>query len=118
MPRARRRSGSDADSPKARNEAAPAGRVRDRRSTSRRAAARRRAARGLNVSIDFKVLRARVEPGHLDDDAAAEHASFGAGIPMVEARTRAHRADGERKLKLVLTDVREKVNEEFLSPAR
>jgi general secretion pathway protein F len=66
---------------------------------------------GLNVSIDFKKYFERVSSQDISTMTQQLSTLVGAGIPMVEALTALIEQTENGKLKLVLTDVREKVNE-------
>ena len=66
---------------------------------------------GLNVSIDFKKYFERVSSQDISTMTQQLSTLVGAGIPMVEALNALIDQTENGKLKLVLTDVREKVNE-------
>src|SRR6185369_12886007 len=66
---------------------------------------------GLNVSIDFKKYFERVSSQDISTMTQQLSTLVGAGIPMVEALNALIEQTENGKLKLVLTDVREKVNE-------
>ncbi len=67
--------------------------------------------KGLSMEIDFSKYLQRVGPQDIATLATQMSTLVGAGIPMVEALTALVEQTENPKLKGVLTDVREKVNE-------